>query len=286
MTAGVVSVESSLEPRTRESLGEGEAVVTRPRKQGDGVEPKRPEEIARMRAAGRVVAECHELIRELARPGVRTVDIDGEVERLIRRRGGKPAFLGYRGFPKSICTSINDEVVHGIPNRRRLREGDVLSVDVGVCVDGYYGDAARTFGIGRLGTEAERLVAVAWEALEAGVLAMRPQARLSDIARAIQTCAEGNGYSLVRDFVGHGIGRSMHEEPQVPNFVSNDLLENDTVLVPGMVLAVEPMLNVGTHEVRTKKNNWTVVTRDGALSAHVEQTVAVTESGREVLTRL
>jgi methionyl aminopeptidase len=251
-----------------------------------GAEIKGPAEIARMRVAGRVVAECHQLIRELAKPGVRTSDIDREVENLVRTRGGVPAFLGYRGFPNSICASVNDEVVHGIPNRRRLCDGDVLSVDVGVCVDGYYGDAARTFGIGNVSVEAGRLVTVAWESLQAGIQAMKPNARLSDVARAIQAHAEGHGYSLVRDFVGHGIGRSMHEDPQVPNFVSEDLLANDIVLRSGLVLAVEPMLNIGTHLVRTKKNGWTVVTCDGALSAHVEETVAVTEAGREVLTRL
>lgn len=246
---------------------------------------KTPAEIELMRAAGLVVAECHAMMRDMARPGVRTLDIDREVERLIAARGGTPAFLGYHGFPASICASVNDEVVHGIPNRRRLDEGDILSVDVGVCLNGYYGDAANTLPIGKVSEEAERLIRVSWESLDHAIEAVRPGGRLSEVARAVQAHAEANGYSLVRQFVGHGIGRAMHEAPQVPNYVSDQLLKNDVQLAVGLVLAIEPMLNVGTHDVKVKKNAWTVVTKDGKLSAHVEHTVAVTEDGRQVLTR-
>ncbi|RME72678.1 MAG: type I methionyl aminopeptidase [Planctomycetota bacterium] len=245
---------------------------------------KSPEQIERMREAGRIVAECHELMRDMARPGVRTRDIDREVERLIRRRGGEPAFLGYRGYPASICASVNDEVVHGIPNRRRLEEGDILSVDVGVNLGGWYGDAANTLPIGSVSAEAQALIEAAYEALRRGIEAARAGGRLSDIGRAVQSYAEGRGYGVVRQYVGHGIGRAMHEDPQVPNFVSPELLRNDLVLEPGLVLAIEPMLNQGTHETRVRRNGWTVVTRDGKLSAHVEHTVAITEQGPRILT--
>jgi methionyl aminopeptidase len=248
---------------------------------------KTPEQIGRIRAAGRVVAECHALMREMAKPGVRTRDMDREVEKLIRARGGEPAFLGYPGptpFPGSICASVNDEVVHGIPNNRRLKDGDLLSVDVGVKLDGFFGDAANTLCVGTPSEEVETLIRVAWEALERGVAKIRPEARLSEVVAAIQEHAEKHGYSLVRQFVGHGIGQEMHEEPQVPNYVSDSLLKNDFRLKAGLCLAIEPMVNTGSYEVRTKKNKWTVVTRDGGLSAHVEHSVAVTEEGHEVLT--
>ncbi|MFC1705474.1 type I methionyl aminopeptidase [Planctomycetota bacterium] len=245
---------------------------------------KSPSELSVMREAGRVVAECHALMREMARVGVRTRDIDREVESLIRARGGEPAFLGYHGFPASICASVNEEVVHGIPNRRRLRDGDILSVDVGVALSGYYGDAADTIPVGAVDADGQRLIGVSWEALRKAIESMRPEGKLSDVAVAIQTHAESNGYSVVRKFVGHGIGRSMHEAPQVPNYVSDGLLANDVTLKAGLVLAIEPMLNVGACEVKVKKNKWTVVTRDGKRSAHVEHTVAVTETGAEILT--
>lgn len=245
---------------------------------------KTPAELDKMRRAGQVTAECHALMRELAKPGVRTLDIDREVERLIRERGGEPAFLGYHGFPASICASVNEEVVHGIPNRRRLKEGDILSVDVGVELDGYFGDAANTLPIGSVSEEAAELIRVAWAALERGIEVVKPGGKLSDIARAVQDYAESRGYQLVRKFVGHGIGRAMHEAPQVPNFVSEALLRRDVELKTGMVLAIEPMVNVGTHDVKVKKNNWTVVTRDGKLSAHVEHSVAITDDGPWVLT--
>ncbi|GIW71449.1 MAG: methionine aminopeptidase [Planctomycetota bacterium] len=256
--------------------GEGRRVVA--------VTRKTQEQLERMREAGRVVAECHALVREMARPGVRTIDLDREVEALIRARGGTPAFLGYRGYPASICASVNDEVVHGIPNRRRLQEGDILSVDIGVAKDGWYGDAANTIPIGQVSAEAARLIEVCYEALARAIAAVRPGARLSEIARAVQSYVEGQGYAVVRKYVGHGIGSAMHEEPQVPNFVSPALLKNDLVLEPGMVLAIEPMVNQGTHQTRTKKNRWTVVTCDGKLSAHAEHTVAVTEQGHAILT--
>lgn len=243
-------------------------------------------EIEKLRAAGRVVAECHQMMAEMAKPGVRTIDIDAEAERFIRESGGQPAFLGYRGFPATICASVNEEVVHGIPNRRRLVEGDIFSVDVGACLDGYYGDAANTLPIGNVSDEAEHLIEVGYESLRRAIEVVRPGARLSDIARAVQSFVEAQGYGVVRKYVGHGIGRRMHEEPQVPNFVSPALLANDVVLEAGMALAIEPMVNQGTHDTRVKRNRWTVVTRDGKLSVHVEHTVVVTPEGHEITTQL
>jgi methionyl aminopeptidase len=245
---------------------------------------KTPEQVTQMREAGRIVAECHALMRSMARPGVRTRDIDREVERLIRARGAEPAFLGYRGFPASICASVNEEVVHGIPNRRRLEAGDILSVDVGVNRDGWFGDAANTLPIGEVSADARALIDDSYASLRLAIEAVRPGGKLSDIARAVQEYAEARGYGVVRKYVGHGIGRAMHEEPQVPNFVSPSLLHNDVELVPGLVLAIEPMLNRGTHDTKTRRNRWTVVTKDGSLSAHVEHTVAVTEEGHAILT--
>jgi methionyl aminopeptidase len=245
---------------------------------------KSPREIEKMRAAGRIVAECHALAREIVKPGVRTIDVDEAVEKLIRSRGGEPAFLGYRGFPASTCISINEEVVHGIPGRRRIEEGDVVSFDVGVRLDGYFGDAAQTILVGKVSEEARRLKEATDKALELAISVVKPGEKLSTVARTVQTYAESNGYSVVRKFVGHGIGSQMHEDPQVPNFVSKGLLDQDVVLKPGMTIAIEPMLNVGTYEVRVKKNGWTVVTLDGKLSAHSEHTIAVTEEGHEILT--
>ena len=231
------------------------------------VKPKSESELERMRAAGRVVAEGLTRLKDMARPGLRTRELDAEFERLCRQMGGEPAFKGYREYPASICASVNEQVVHGIPGERRLAEGDLLSLDVGVKLDGYYGDAAATVPIGRIGAEAERLLRTGEQALAAAVAEMRPGARLRDVSAAIQQMAEGAGVSVVRQFVGHGIGREMHEDP-------------------GMVLALEPMLNAGTWEVEILKDRWTVVTKDRMLSVHFEHTVAVTADGPEVLTRL
>ena len=252
---------------------------------------KAPREIEKMKIAGRIVAECHALARRMVAPGVRTVDIDEAVAALIRERGGQAAFLGYAPgpgmspYPASTCISVNDEVVHGIPNRRKLEDGDVVSFDVGVCHDGYYGDAAVTILCGEPSEEGKRLVAVCERALELAIEAVKPGEKLSDIGRAVQAYVEGAGHSVVRQFVGHGIGSSMHEDPQVPNFVSQEWLDRDVIMRPGLTIAIEPMVNVGKPDVRTKKNGWTVVTTDGSLSAHVEHTVLVTETGSEILTR-
>jgi methionyl aminopeptidase len=247
---------------------------------------KTPREIDKMRVAGRITAEAIEVARKLVAPGIRTIDLDDAVAAHIRERGGEAAFLGYRGFPASICVSVNEEVVHGIPSRRRLEEGDVVSVDVGVKYDGFYGDSASTVPCGEISPEARRLIETAERALELAIEAVKPGEKLSTISRTVQTYVESNGFAVVRAFVGHGIGANLHEEPQVPNYVSKSLLDFDVILQPGLALAIEPMVNVGTADTKTKKNGWTVVTRDHRLSAHVEHTVVVTETGHEVLTRL
>ena len=248
------------------------------------IRPKRPAQIAKMRHAGALTAE---VLREVARrvePGVRTIDLDDAAERLIRAKGAEPLFKGYRGYPYTLCVSVNEEVVHGMPGQRELQSGDIVSVDVGVRLDKWCGDSAVTLLVGEVSGEANALVQNAREALERAVAAMAPGVRLSAVSQAIQTCAESRGYSVVRQFTGHGIGREMHEDPQVPNYVSDALLKNDVVLEPGLVLAIEPMLNLGAKDVKVKKNKWTVVTRDGKRSAHVEHTIAVTPEGHDVLT--
>lgn len=246
---------------------------------------KSAREIERMRASGRVVAEVLEALEAEIRPGVATVDLDRLAESIIGRyEGARPAFKGYGGFPASICASVNDEVVHGIPSvSRRLEAGDIIGIDVGVLMDGYHADAARTFGVGPVSEETRRLLSVTRSALEAGITAAQPGARLGDVSAAIQTVAETAGFSIVRDLVGHGIGQHLHEDPQVPNFgVEGRGLE----LEPGLVIAIEPMVNVGGCEVRTLEDAWTIVTIDGSLSAHFEHTVAITESGPDILTRV
>ena len=237
-----------------------------------------------MRRAGAIVAEVLAFCRRKAYPKMRLGDLDREVETLIRRRKGIPLFKGYRGFPASICASINEEVVHGIPGSRRLKEGDILSVDCGVKRDGYCGDGAVTFGIGAVSEDAEHLIAVTRTALERGLAAIRAGIRVSAISRAVQVYAESQGCSVVRKYTGHGIGQEMHEEPQVPNFVSRMMA--DPVLRSGMVVAIEPMVNVGRYEVEVLANGWTVVTKDRSLSAHFEHTVAVKDDGPDVLTAL
>lgn len=246
---------------------------------------KSAREIERMRASGRVVAEVLEAVEAEIRPGVATVDLDRLAESIIGRyEGARPAFKGYGGFPASICASVNDEVVHGIPSEsRRLEAGDIIGIDVGVLMDGYHADAARTFAVGPVSEETRRLLSVTRSALEAGITAAQPGARLGDVSAAIQTVAETAGFSIVRDLVGHGIGQHLHEDPQVPNFgVEGRGLE----LEPGLVIAIEPMVNVGGCEIRTLEDAWTIVTIDGSLSAHFEHTVAITESGPDILTRV
>ena len=243
---------------------------------------KSTRELELMKAASSVVAEVIQDLAEYVRPGVTTQEIDEKASTLIMERGGTPAFRGYRGFPGDICTSINEEVVHGIPGPRRLKEGDIVSLDIGVELDRYFGDGTVTLPVGRISKETKRLLKVTKNALRIGIEQAKPGNRLSNLSWAIQSYVEKNGYSVVRQFVGHGIGKNMHEEPAVPNF---GLPDRGPRLKPGMVLAIEPMVNQGGIEVKVLSDGWTAVTCDGKLSAHFEDTVAITESGPEVLTR-
>jgi methionyl aminopeptidase len=242
---------------------------------------KSAEEIGCMARAGEVVAETLALIGEHARPGVTTGELDSLADEFIRSRRGEPTFKGYRGYPASICTSPNAMVVHGIPGAYALAEGDILSVDVGVTVDGFVADSAYTFAIGEISAEAERLLEVCQAALAAGVEQCRPGNRLSDISHAVQTITEEAGFSVVRSLVGHGVGRSMHEDPQIPNF---GLPGRGPILAPGMVFAIEPMINAGGADIVVHKDEWSISSEDGSLSAHFEHTVAVTEEGPRILT--
>jgi methionyl aminopeptidase len=245
---------------------------------------KSDREIGHMRAAGRILADVKDLLRRLVRVGVSTKDIDGEVEAFLRRRGAKPAFKGYRGFPATVCTSINHEVVHGIPSaRRRLAEGDIIGLDLGCIVEGYYADCAITLPVGSVPPRVQELLDVTRESLDKAIVQCRPGNRLGDISHAVQSHCESHGFAVVRAFVGHGIGRALHEEPQVPNFGEPG---RGTILRRGMVLAIEPMVTMGSHEVRILADRWTAVTEDGSLSAHFEDTIAITEDGPEILTRV
>ena len=238
-------------------------------------------EIQYMRNAGKVVAEALAIIEQVIKPGISTVEIDKIAEEFIIKQGAKPSFKGYCGFPASICTSVNDEVVHGIPTNRILLEGDIISIDCGAELNGYHGDAARTFPVGKVSNDAAMLIEVTKNSFFKGVEKAIIGNRLSDISAAIQCYAEEHGYSVVRDFVGHGIGKSMHEDPEVPNYGTPS---RGPKLVHGMVLAIEPMINIGKHYVKVNSNRWTVVTRDGSLSAHYENTVAILKNGPEILT--
>ncbi|OAT81197.1 type I methionyl aminopeptidase [Desulfotomaculum copahuensis] len=244
---------------------------------------KSPRELSYMRDAGHIVAGVLDELSRAVKPGVTTGELDRLAEDFIVARGAKPAFKGLYGFPATICASVNEQVVHGIPGLRALENGDIISIDVGAEINGYFGDAAATFPAGEISPEAGNLLKVTEESLFAGIARAREGNRLSDISHAVQSFAESRGYSVVRDYVGHGIGRSMHEEPQVPNFGKPG---RGPRLKAGMTLAVEPMVNAGTYEVRTLADNWTVVTKDARLSAHFEHTVAVTGGKPEILTRL
>lgn len=256
------------------------------------IDLKSPREIELIREAGRVAAEALRLVADNVQPGVTTRELDELAETHIRARGAQPAFKGYRmpgirtAFPSSICASINEEVVHGIPGGRKLKEGDILSVDVGTLLNRYYGDLAATIPVGRVSPQAERLLEATRGALQAAIRSIRPGMPLADLAKVIQDHAESRGFSVVREFVGHGIGRRMHEDPQVPNFTGPDSPAGDIRLNVGTVIAIEPMVNEGGAEVRRTENGWTVVTCDGRLSAHFEHSVAVTASGADVLTAL
>ena len=244
---------------------------------------KSPREIDCMRAARRLTAQAIAELKRAIRPGVTTGELDALAEDFITRHGGVPAFKGYQGFPGSICASINDEVVHGIPGLRQVKAGDIISIDIGAIVDGYVGDAAFTAPVGAVSPEAEELMRVTEGSLYRAIEQAHPGNRLSDISHAVQTYVERAGFAVVRDYVGHGIGTKMHEDPPIPNYGPPG---RGPRLQVGMVLAIEPMVNRGTFEVRVLDNGWTVVTADGSLSAHFEHTVAVTESGPEILTRL
>jgi len=247
-------------------------------------------EIGLIREAGKVVAEALEMVRELAVPGARTIDLDRAVAAIFQRYGAVPLFKGVPGgrgkppFPSSICASINEQVVHGIPGGRQLKEGDILSVDTGCRLNGWCGDAATTLAIGRVAPDVQRLLKVTEETLAIAIREMGRRRKWSEVAAIIEGFVHSHGYTLVEKFVGHGIGRDMHEEPQVPNFVSRALKKNDFWLEEGLVIAIEPMVNVGTKEVRVLGDHWTVETKDRRLSAHFEHTVAMTASGPQILT--
>ncbi|MGA2150563.1 MAG: type I methionyl aminopeptidase [Geobacteraceae bacterium] len=244
---------------------------------------KSPQEIARMKVPCRIVAEVLEILKGAAKPGVTTLALNQIAEKEAGKRSAKPAFKGYSGYPHALCCSLNEQVVHGMPSGRKLVEGDILSIDFGVVYDGFYGDAALTLPIGEISESAQRLLRVTEESLYAAIAATQPGNRLSDISYAVQSYVEPKGYSVVRDFVGHGIGRNLHESPQIPNFGRPG---RGVRLKSGMVLAIEPMINEKGPDVRVLEDGWTAVTCDGGLSAHFEHTVAVTEEGPEILTRL
>lgn len=244
---------------------------------------KSKREIEMMRRAGRLVAETHAFLQQFIKPGITTKELDRIAEDFILKNNGRPAFKGYNGYPASICTSVNEEVVHGIPGLKKLKDGDIISIDIGVIVDGYYGDSAKTYPVGNVTKEALRLIKVTEESFYEGIKFAKVGYRLSDISHAIQRHVESNGFSVVRDFVGHGIGQKMHEDPQIPNFGPPG---KGPRLKEGMVLAIEPMVNAGTYHVRILGDNWTVVTFDGKLSSHYEHTIAITDGEPEILTAL
>lgn len=239
------------------------------------------EELKKIRASSKILSEVLSELIKLIIPGITTAELDRKAEKMICERGGLPAFKGYRGFPASLCTSVNEEVVHGIPGPRVLKEGDIVSLDVGVKFKGYFGDMAVTVPLGKVNPQLLKLMDVTREALFEGIKKVRADSRLSDISHAVQSHVEKNGFSVVRDFVGHGIGSSLHEEPQIPNFGEQG---QGSRLKPGMVLAIEPMVNMGTFEVQIGEDNWTATTVDGKPSAHFEHTVVVTEGNPEILT--
>ena len=244
---------------------------------------KSPQEIEKMRRSNQIVAEILAEIKKAVRPGLKTRELDEMAEALLAERKAQSAFKGYNGYPASLCTSVNEVIVHGIPSDQVLQEGDILSLDFGAIYDGFYGDAAITLPIGRISTEAERLLRVTEEALYLAIDQARPGNRLMDISSAVQRHVETHGFSVVREFVGHGIGKHLHEKPQIPNF---GIPGRGVRLKPGMTLAIEPMINVGGFEVMIREDKWTAVTKDRSLSAHFEHSVAVTENGPDILSKL
>ena len=244
---------------------------------------KSRQEIEKMRKSNTIVAAILEELRRKIRPGVKTIELDRLSEEMALKKGARPAFKGYRGYPYSLCTSVNSEVVHGMPSERELKEGDIISLDFGILNDGYYGDAAVTVPVGDITPEAGRLLKVTEEALYKGIAEVKAGNRIGDISAAIQGHVEAAGYSVVRDLVGHGIGKSLHEDPQVPNYGSGG---RGIELKPGMVIAIEPMVNEGIYRVEILRDGWTVVTADGKLSAHFEHSVAITDNGAVILSRI
>ncbi|MBO2945797.1 type I methionyl aminopeptidase [Paenibacillus sp. F411] len=240
-------------------------------------------ELGLMREAGRIVAECHKLLASHVQPGITTGELDHIADVFIRSQGALASFKGYNGFPSSICASVNEELVHGFPGTRKLIEGDIVTFDIGAQYEGYHGDSAWTYPVGRISDEAQRLLEVTEGALYAGLALIKPDVRLFTISHAIQRHIEEAGFSVVREYVGHGVGAELHEDPQIPNY---GIPDRGPRLKPGMVLAIEPMVNAGKRNVKTLEDNWTVVTVDGSLCAHFEHTVAVTAEGMEILTKL
>ncbi|MEK3733338.1 MULTISPECIES: type I methionyl aminopeptidase [Paenibacillus] len=240
-------------------------------------------ELGLMREAGRIVAECHKLLAAHVEPGITTGELDQLADKFIRSQGAVPSFKGYNGFPYSICASVNEELVHGFPSKRKLIEGDIVTFDIGAQYEGYHGDSAWTYPVGRISEEAQRLLDVTEGSLYAGLALVKPDVRLFTISHAIQRYIEDAGLSVVREYVGHGVGTDLHEDPQIPNY---GIPDRGPRLKPGMVLAIEPMVNAGKRHVKTLEDNWTVVTVDGSLCAHFEHTVAVTQDGMEILTKL
>lgn len=243
---------------------------------------KSAKELELMREAGRIVAQAHRLMKEAVEPGITTAELDRIADAYIRSQGAVPSFKGYNDFPSSICASTNEELVHGIPGPRKLIEGDIISIDIGAQYEGYHGDSAWTYAVGKISSEAQRLLDVTEASLYAGLELVRPDERLFTVSHAIQQVIERAGFSVVKEYVGHGIGAKLHEEPQIPNY---GIEGRGPRLKPGMTLAIEPMVTAGERYVKTLADNWTVVTIDGSLCAHFEHTVAVTEDGYEILTR-
>jgi methionyl aminopeptidase len=244
---------------------------------------KLPDEIEKARASNRIVAEVLSKLREKVKPGVKTKELDKFAEEIAEKRGAKPAFKGYRGYPHSLCISINEVVVHGMPSERVLEEGDIVSLDFGVFYQGFFGDSAITLPVGKVTEKASRLMQVTEQSLYAGIKQAKNGNRLGDISAAVQTVVEDAGYSVVRDFVGHGIGKNLHEEPQIPNFGQKG---RGIELKRGMILAIEPMVNEGKYNVQILLDGWTVVTRDGSLSAHFEHSIAIMDDGPDILSKL
>lgn len=244
---------------------------------------KLPAEIEQARASNRIVAEVLSKLREKVKPGVRTRELDKFAEEITEKRGAKPAFKGYRGYPHSLCTSINEVVVHGMPSERILVEGDIIGLDFGVYYRGFFGDATITLPVGKVAQKASRLIQVTEQSLYTGIAQVKDGNRLGDISAAVQAKVEAAGFSIVRDFVGHGVGKSLHEDPQIPNFGKKG---RGIELKSGMILAIEPMVNEGNYKVKILPDGWTVVTEDGSLSAHFEHSVAITDNGPDILSKL